>query len=88
MEETKQNSETKKPSNPRMHNPDGMYASEARNEDFVTLRDEIAMRALQGHLASEYYTGQNTSEENLIGIAKNMYSFADAMLKIREIENL
>jgi sigma54-dependent transcription regulator len=72
------------PSNPRMSNPDGVYASEARLEDCVTLRDEIAMRALQGHLASEYYAGMNSNKENLLGIARTMYLFADAMLEVRE----
>lgn len=75
-----------KPSNPRMQNPDGMYASEARNEDFYSLRDFFAGNFLQGHLASEYYAGMNTSKENLIGIAKTAYLFADAMLEVRSSE--
>ena len=77
--------ETKtKPSNPRLRNLDGQFAYEARQEDCVTLRDEIAMRALQGHLASEYYAGINSEKENLLGIARTMYLFADAMLEVRE----
>jgi hypothetical protein len=78
----------KKISNPRMSNPDGMYASEARAEDYYSLRDHFAGQYLQGHLASEYYAGQNTSKENLIGIAKCAYFFADAMLEVRSLEEL
>lgn len=76
-----------KTSNPRMQNPDGMYAAEARNEDFYSLRDFFAGAFLQGHLASEYYAGTNKTKENLIGIAKTAYMFADAMLEVRSNEN-
>ena len=79
--------ENKKPSNPRMHNPDGMYASEARLEDCVTLRDYFANSAMQGLLSS--YIGSSDvysdirfkSEE----ISKRVYQLADAMLKQREL---
>ena len=48
--------ETKeKPSNPRMTNPDGMYASEARAEDCFSLRDHYAGLAMQGLLANPQY---------------------------------
>lgn len=75
--------ENTKPSNPRMHNPDGVYASEARLEDCFTLRDYFAGQYLQGHLSSEYYAGQNTSKENVLAISKTAFLFADAMLEAR-----
>ena len=54
-------------------------------EPGMTLRDYFAAKALQGHLASEYYAGFNTAEENIKGICANMYTFADQMLKQREL---
>lgn len=76
--------ESKKPSNPRMHNPDGIHASEARNEDCVTLRDYFANSAMQGHLASEYGAGIHCTKENQELLAEAFYNIADAMLKQRE----
>ena len=72
------------PSNPRMSNPDGVYASEARLEDCVTLRDEIAMRAMQGHLASEYGVMVHSDDYNRKALAQEFYKIADEMLKVRE----
>lgn len=51
----------------------------------MSLRDYFAGQYLQGHLSSEYYAGMNDSKENLIGIAKTAYKFADAMLEVRSL---
>ena len=75
------------PSNPRMTNPDGVYASEARLEDCVTLRDEIAMRAMQGHLASEYGAMVHSDDYNRKALAQESYKIADMMLEAREETN-
>lgn len=75
-----------KPSNPRMSNPDGVYASEARLEDCVTLRDEIAMRAMQGHLSSEYGILHSSDKHNDAMLCIRFYEFADAMLEARSLE--
>jgi len=77
---------TKKPSNPRMHNPDGMYAGAARNEDFFSLRDEIAIKAMVTILSK----GITISDENMVkqaydAVAFNSYLISDAMLKQREL---
>lgn len=53
------------------------------SHDGMTLRDYFAAKALQGHLASEYYTGMNSAPENISGICEAMYLFADGMLKER-----
>jgi hypothetical protein len=80
------NENEKKPSNPRMHNPDGLYASEARLEDCVTLRDYFANSAMQSIVGG----GLNVKNEEAIleaydYVAKNAYLLADAMLKQREL---
>jgi hypothetical protein len=79
--------ENKKPSNPRMHNPDGMYASEARNEDFVSLRDYFANSAMQSIISKGLETqSQNWNFGDIINeLAKDSYRIADAMLKQREL---
>lgn len=75
-----------KPSNPRMSNPEGVYASEARLEDCVTLRDEIAMRAMQGYLSSEYGILHSSDKHNDAMLCIRFYEFADAMLEARSLE--
>lgn len=76
----------KKPSNPRMHNPDGLYASEARLEDCVTLRDYFANSAMQGYLSSHAHPeASNPLNGRYDEMAKESYSIADAMLKQREL---
>lgn len=88
--------ENKKPSNPRLHNPDGMYASEARNEDCVTLRDIFANSAIQKPVITKprgifnyikWFFGLSYRGNNLTAevIAQNAYCVADAMLKEREL---
>ena len=66
-----------KPSNPRMQNPDGMYASEARAEDFFSLRDHYA------GLAMQYFVNANNGNfcEN---DAEQIFYIADTMLKVRK----
>lgn len=93
MQEEKQNTETKKPSNPRIQNFDGVYASDAyKSEDYVSLRDEIAMRAMQGLISnSDWMKTYGQGEKYLMSsdiTAEVAYGYADAMLKQREIENL
>ncbi len=56
--------EKTKPSNPRMHNPDGEYASEARKEDYVSLRDIFADSAMKSILNHKNYDGQQLYELN------------------------
>lgn len=65
-------------SNPRMTHPDGMYAAEARSEDYVSLRDHFAGLAMQGFLA---HYGNNGTWDNL---SEMSYQVADAMLKARK----
>ncbi len=74
-----------KPSNPRMHNSDGMYASEARAEDYVSLRDHFAGLAMSGHLASKYGAGVYCTKQNMDYLARGFYEMADSMLKAREL---
>lgn len=50
--------ENTRPENPRMHNPDGVYASEARLEDYFSLRDHFAGLAMQTLLGFKHYDGQ------------------------------
>lgn len=82
--------ENKKPSNPRMHNLDGMYASEARQEDYVSLRDYFANSAMQAMLSNQdLFLGIIKNADSSISgneaISKSAYSTADAMLKQREL---
>jgi hypothetical protein len=80
------NNQEKKPSNPRMHNPDGMYASEARSEDCVTLRDIFANSAMQSILSAGITVKTEADVlEAYDYAAKNSYLIADAMLKQREL---
>lgn len=72
-------------SNPRMSNPDGMYASEARAEDYFSLRDHFAGLAMQGYVASEYGAGIHCDREDMQYLASSFYDMADAMLKQREL---
>jgi len=72
------------PSNPRLRNLDGNYAYEERQEDYVSLRDEIAMRAMQGHLASEYGAMVHSDDYGRKALAQEFYKIADEMLKVRE----
>ena len=78
--------EARKPSNPRMHNPDGMYASEARNEDCVTLRDIFANSAMQAIMSKGItISGESEVKEAFEYLSKTAYLLADAMLKQREL---
>ena len=77
------NEQEKKPSNTRMHNPDGMYASEARSEDCVTLRDIFANSAMQGIMSNSSVFGVKTMYND--DIARLAYSIADELLKQREL---
>lgn len=81
--------ETKTPSNPRMQNPYGVFAGEARNEDFFSLRDHFAGLAMQASLASpelmEVVSETSIKDGSVFdAIAKASYKAADAMLKQRE----
>ena len=80
--------ENKKPSNPRMTNLDGMYAAEARAEDFFSLRDYFANSAMQGILSNPNWMKEYKNEKYLMQsdiASKVAYDYADAMLKQREI---
>ena len=61
------------------------YPSDWDINSGMTLRDYFAGQYLQGHISSEYYAGCNTTKENVIGIAKASYLFADAMLNERTL---
>ena len=76
--------EIKKPSNPRMTNPDGMYASEARLEDYFDLRDHFAGLAMQGMLSNPSMFDILNGNANEIA-SRLSYELADAMLKQREL---
>jgi len=76
----------KKPSNPRMTHPDGTYASEARKEDYVTLRDDLASKAMQGLLSNNSMI-DSTGEKEFKWLAETSYQIADEMLKQRDVEN-
>ncbi len=78
--------ENTKPSNPRMHNPDGMYASEARAEDFYSLRDHFANSAMQGIISANTESFANGMGINFKNLAIESYEIADEMLKIRSIK--
>jgi hypothetical protein len=76
-----------KVSNPRMTNPDGMYASEARGEDCVTLRDDFAGKAMQGFLSNPQYSVMFSGNNGCPVpdyIATLAYEIADEMLKARQ----
>lgn len=81
-----------KPSNPRMSNPDGVYASEARLEDCVTLRDNFAGLALQA-LLSQPNIGMVLQDLKCASMGEadeqisiTCYRIADTMLNIRSLE--
>ena len=76
----------KNPSNPRMTNPDGMYASEARNEDCVTLRDHYAGLAMQAMINNPNIKRPDEKKSDFIVFSKRAYQYADAMLEVRSLE--
>lgn len=61
-----------------MTHPDGMYAAEARSEDYVSLRDHFAGLAMQGEIT------RCVSGYNFEDTARTAYMMADAMLKARK----
>ena len=67
--------------NPRMTNPDGMYASEARSEDCFTLKDHYA------GLAMQYFIDANNGNFSQSD-AKQAFYIAETMLEVREENNL
>lgn len=83
----------KKPSNPRMSNPDGMYANEARAEDCVTLRDYAHVHFMSAIISNADTMREITKTYNSAPkykrvdfeelVAKLSFSYADAMLKVR-----
>ena len=85
--------ETKKPSNPRMTNPDGVYASEARLEDCVTLRDYAHVHFMSAIISNSDTMREITKTYNSAPkdkridfeelVAKLSFSYADAMIKVR-----
>lgn len=88
-------SENKKPSNPRMHNPDRIYAEDAMREDCVTLRDYAQIKFMSAIISNADTMREITKSwtqapknnrcdfEEMI--AKIGGSYADAMLKQREL---
>lgn len=72
------NEQENKPSNPRMYNPDGIYASQARGEDCVTLRDYFAAKAMIYFIEANH---GNFCDND----ASQIYYIADTMLKQREL---
>jgi hypothetical protein len=75
--------ETKKPSNPNAF-PLNEFSYNIEHAGGMTLRDYFAAKAMQGHLDSEYYIMGNRQEVKE-SLAKDFYTFADAMLKFREL---
>lgn len=81
MEEIKKVIEMpKKVSNPRMSHPDGQYASEARSEDYFSLRDHFAGLAMQAMISRQDKREGWSSESST-----QAYFIADEMLKVREL---
>lgn len=81
--------ENKKPSNPRMSHPDGMYASEARSEDFFSLRDYFAGKAMATLLNQKHYDGHQLYELNESRFIINHYdSEVSEEEKIRAFESV
>lgn len=78
----------KKPSNPRMSNLDGVYASEARLEDCVTLRDHFAGLALQAMISNPNIKRPNQKKSEFIEFSKRAYQYADAMIEFRSENDL
>jgi len=70
-------------SNPRMHNPDGIYASEARGEDYYSLRDYFAGKAMNGYLSASVDVINRGFPIDAHNIANECYIIADAMIKAR-----
>lgn len=78
-------------SNPRMSNPDGVYASEARAEDYFSLRDHFAGLAMQsllsqpniGEILKLSGAKQMIDGDNAISITS--YRISDAMLFQRSV---
>ncbi len=58
-------------------------------ENYIQLRDKIAMKSLQGLLSSETEKERNASVnlgmDRFSYLSKDAYSFADAMLKQRQL---
>lgn len=54
-----------------------------------TLRDEFAMRILQGWCANNvvFFNGPRTTNEASVELAKMAYTIADEMMKARELRN-
>lgn len=74
-----------KPSNPRLHQPDGEYAAEARKEDCVTLLDMFANGAMQGLIAAKLENVYGNNDMPIPDyIAELSYQMAESMLKQRE----
>jgi hypothetical protein len=83
----------KKPSNPRMHNPDGMYASEARLEEFVTLRDYAHIHFMSAVISNADTMREITKTYNSAQkdkridfqelVAQISFGYANAYLKVR-----
>jgi len=68
---------SKKPSNPRMKNLDGVYASEARLEDCVTLRDHFAGQIIMGIYSASKERADLDKPKAWVELA---YEIADTML--------
>ena len=76
--------ENKKPSNPRMTHPDGMYASEARNEDCYYLRDHFATNVIIGLYSA---LPERATLDSPAYWVETAYDIAEAMLLEREKRN-
>jgi hypothetical protein len=78
----------KKSSNPRMSNSDGVYASEVKLKDCVTLRDNFAglvnQRFISNQKYSEMFSGNNDFPIPYF-TAKLSYEIVDAMINIRSL---
>jgi len=69
-----------------MTHPDGMYASEARSEDYVSLRDHFAGLAMQGFASNTEWsrTVNDDWDDYVERMTTGAYEIADAMLKARK----
>lgn len=73
--------EKEKIENPRLHNPDGMYASEARNEPCVTLRDYAQIKFMSA-IISNADTMRELTREYKNQSSKNKVEFEDMISKL------
>ena len=72
--------------NPRMTNPDGMYASDARSEDCFTLKDHYAGLAMQYFIDANNGNFSQSDAKQAFYIAETMLEFRDENKDLAQLE--